>query len=136
MRLSAGQLRQIIKEEVARVRASRNGRNRRRLRENAGAGSVVGKFDAFYEAQQALEARGVGDVQGEECNLSLAGEGDGGDAYIAILFNPDGDFNSPGGQSDGCVLFITNGQYFEWSGGQGGMWVPAQDELIDVAETA
>ena len=136
MRLSAGQLRQIIKEEVARVRASRNGRNRRRLRENAEAGSVLDKFDAFYEAKQALEAAGVGDVQGEECNLSLEGEGDGGDEYIAILFNSDGEFNTPGGQSDGCVLFTTGNQYFEWSGGQGGMWVPAQDELINVAETA
>lgn len=35
MRLTVGQLRQVIKEEVARVRASRNGGNRRRLRENA-----------------------------------------------------------------------------------------------------
>lgn len=41
MRLTVGQLRQVIKEEVARVRASRNGGNRRRLRENAAGADHV-----------------------------------------------------------------------------------------------
>jgi hypothetical protein len=59
MRLTAGQLRQIIKEEVARVSTSRNGGNRRRLRENAGGADNVlyvwiDEEDAGYGTAQDL----------------------------------------------------------------------------------